>query len=509
MEIRLKDSNHEVDVIVIGGGNAALCAALAARGAGASVMLFERAPEAQRGGNSGFAGGNWRVVYDGVDDIKKLVPDLTDEEVANTDFGRYTEEQFFDDMARVTQYRTNPDLCEVIVKRSLDTLTWMRGKGVRFLPYYGRQSFKVDGRVKFWGGLTITVSGGGIGVVDALFAAALREGVKVAYSSRVTRLLRDGAGVSGVEVVSGGRVTEHRARAVIIACGGFEANAEWRTRYLGRGWDLAKVRGSRFNTGDGIRIALDAGAQAYGHWSGCHAVSWERYATDYGEVALRTSFQRHSYPYGLMINANGHRFVDEGADLRPYTYAKYGHIVLEQPGQFAWQVYDAKVAHLLREEYKSRQVTKVTANTIEELVTKLDGVDAAVALKTIEDYNAAAPASSGFNPTVKDGLATKGLAIPKSNWAQRLDTPPYEAYAVTCGVTLTFGGIKINACAEVVDVVDEAIPGLFAAGEVVGGIFYFNYPGGSGLTSGAVFGKVAGASAAAFAAGNAKAGAAG
>ncbi len=492
--------NSDVDVIVVGGGNAALCAALSAREAGASVALLERAPEDQRGGNSGFAGGNWRVVYDGVDDIKKLVPDLTAEEIANTDFGRYTEEQFFDDMARVTQYRTNPDLCEVIVKRSLDTLTWMRGKGVRFLPYYGRQSFKVDGRVKFWGGLTITVSGGGIGVVDALFAAAKRDGVRVAYNSRVTRLLADEQGVHGVEVTSGRKVEQVRARAVIIACGGFEANAEWRTRYLGRGWDLAKVRGSRFNTGDGIRMALDAGAQPYGHWSGCHAVGWERYATDYGEVALRTSFQRHSYPYGLMINATGNRFVDEGADLRPYTYAKYGHVVLEQPGQFAWQVYDQKVTHLLREEYRGRHCTKVTANTLDELVAKLEGVDAKQALKTITAYNAAAGNGGPFNPTVKDGLSTMGLTIPKSNWAQKLDAPPYEAYAITCGVTFTFGGIKINPAAEVVDVMDQPIPGLFAAGEAVGGIFYFNYPGGSGLTSGAVFGKVAGASAAAFAA---------
>ena len=495
------EQTSEVDVIVVGGGNAALCAALSARGAGASVMLFERAPEDQRGGNSSFAGGNWRTVYDGVEDIRKLVPDLTSQEIANTDFGRYTEEQFFDDMARVTQYRTNPDLCEVIVKSSLETLVWMRSKGVRFLPYYGRQSFKVDGRVKFWGGLTITVSGGGIGVVNALFDTAVKEGVRVAYESRVTRLLYDERGVHGVEVVSGRKTLQLRAKAVIVACGGFEANAEWRTRYLGKGWDLAKVRGTRFNTGDGIRMALDAGAQAYGHWSGCHAVGWERYATDYGETALRTSFQRHSYPYGLMINATGKRFVDEGADLRPYTYAKYGHVVLEQPGQFAWQVYDAKVNHLLREEYRGRHCTKVQADTLEALVTKLEGVDAAQALQTLQEYNAACTVDVPFNPTVKDGLGTTGLAIPKSNWAQKLDTPPYEAYAITCGVTFTFGGIKINTSAEVVDVMDQPIPGLFAAGEVVGGIFYFNYPGGSGLTSGAVFGKVAGTSAATYARG--------
>ncbi len=283
---------------------------------------------------------------------------------------------------------------------------------------------------------------------------------------------------------------------MVLGCGGFEANAEWRTRYLGKGWDLAKVRGTRFNTGDGIRMALEAGAQPYGHWSGGHAVGWERYATDFGEVALRTSFQRHSYPYGLMINALGKRFVDEGADLRPYTYAKYGHVVLEHPGQFAWQVYDSKVKHLLREEYKARHCTKVQADTLEDLVTKLEGVDASAALKTLKEYNAAAGGDAPFNPTVKDGLATRGLAIPKSNWAQKLDAPPYAAYAVTCGITFTFGGIKISTAAEVVDVMDQPIPGLFAAGEVVAGIFYFNYPGGSGLTSGAVFGKIAGASAA-------------
>ncbi len=488
-----------VDVIVIGGGNAALCAALSARDAGATVKLFERAPEDQRGGNSGFAGGNWRTVYDGVEDIKKIVPDLTPEELANTDFGSYTEEQFFDDMARVTQFRTNPDLCEAIVKRSLETLIWMRGKGVRFLPYYGRQSFKVDGRIKFWGGVIITISGGGIGLVDSLFAAAIKQGVQVSYESQVTRLLWDERGVHGVEVMRGRRIEKHYARAVVVACGGFEANAEWRTRYLGKGWDLAKVRGSRFNTGDGIRMTLDAGAQACGHWSGCHAVGWERYATDYGEVALRTSFQRHSYPYGLMINQDGKRFVDEGADLRPYTYAKYGHVILAQPGQFAWQIYDAKVDHLLREEYRGRQVTKVTADTLEGLVKKIEGVDQAQLLKTLNEYNAAVEGKGTFNPTARDGLRTVGLEIPKSNWALKIDKPPFQAFAITCGVTFTFGGIKINPEAEVVDVMDAAIPGLFAAGEVVGGIFYFNYPGGSGLTSGAVFGKTAGANAAKFA----------
>jgi tricarballylate dehydrogenase len=323
--------------------------------------------------------------------------------------------------------------------------------------------------------------------------------VDVHYDSRVTRLLRDSNGVHGVEVVRGRTVEQHRAGAVVLACGSFEANAEMRTRYLGKGWDLAKVRGSRFNTGDGLQMAMDAGAQSCGHWSGCHAVQWERYSTDFGEVALRTAFQRHSYPYGLMINLEGKRFVDEGADLRPYTYAKYGHVVLDQPGQAAWQIYDAKVEKLLREEYRQRHCTKVTADTLEGLVEQMEGVHKEQLLKTLHEYNAAVQGKGEFNPTTKDGLRTEGLAIPKSNWAQKLDTPPFMAFAVTCGVTFAFGGIRANTEAEVVDVLDGAIPGLYAAGEMVGGIFYFNYPGGSGLTSGAVLGKAAGTNAAQFA----------
>ena len=165
-----------------------------------------------------------------------------------------------------------------------------------------------------------------------------------------------------------------RAKAVVLACGGFEANAEWRTRYLGPGWELAKVRGTRFNTGDGIRMALDAGAMPWGHWSGSHAVGWDRNAPDFGDLAVGDGFQKHSYPFGIMINADGLRFVDEGADFRNYTYAKYGRVILAQPHQFAWQIFDQKVVHLLRDEYRIRQVTKVTADTLEELLPKLEGV---------------------------------------------------------------------------------------------------------------------------------------
>jgi tricarballylate dehydrogenase len=303
--------------------------------------------------------------------------------------------------------------------------------------------------------------------------------------------------VTGVVVRrSGGRPETMSADAVVLASGGFQANPEWRTRYLGPGWEIAKVRGSRFSTGDGIRMALDIGAAPYGNWSGCHAVGWERNAPEFGDLAVGDQFQKHSYPFGIMVNAHGRRFVDEGADFRNYTYAKYGAEIMKQPGHFAWQIFDAKVAHLLRDEYRIRQVTKATANSLEALVPKLDDVNPAGALAEIRSYNAAVRQEFPFNPNVKDGRRTEGLAIDKSNWANTLDTPPFEAYAVTCGITFTFGGLRVNTQAQVLDLDLRPIPGLYAAGELVGGIFYGNYPGGSGLMSGAVFGKLAGASAA-------------
>jgi tricarballylate dehydrogenase len=485
----------EYDVIVVGGGNAAFCAALAAQEQGAKVVVLEAAPEDEAGGNSRFTAGSIRVVYNGVEDVRTLIPDLTDKEVEETDFGTYTAEKFFDDMALVTQNRANPDLVELLVTRSFDTLNWMREKGVRFIPIYGRQAFKIDGKFKFWGGLTIESVGGGPGLVQMLTDAAKKHGIEVRYRTRALSLIHTGDRVEGVRVRHDGRESEIHGKSVILASGGFQANPEWRTRYLGPGWDLAKVRGTRFNTGDGIRMALEIGASPCGNWSGCHAVQWEMNAPEFGDLAVGDQFQKHSYPFAILVNATGKRFVDEGADFRNYTYAKYGRVVLEQPGQFAWQVFDQKVKHLQRDEYRIRQITKVTGNTIEEFAGKLEGVNAEEFIKTVAEWNKAVRTDIPFNPNVKDGRRTEGLAINKSNWANTLDTPPYEGYAVTCGITFTFGGLRVNTDCEVLNTDYQPIRGLYAAGELVGGIFYFNYPGGSGLCSGAVFGKIAGTSA--------------
>ncbi|WP_070151487.1 FAD-dependent tricarballylate dehydrogenase TcuA [Sphingobium phenoxybenzoativorans] len=495
-----EQQQSDYDVLVVGGGNAALCAAISAVNAGCSVLVLERSPIEERGGNSAYTDGLMRTVYDSADDIRAYCPDLTDEEVAISDFGTYTEEKFFDDMGEITQYRTDPDLCEILVKGSRETILWMRDQGVRFFPNFGRQAYRVNGRFKFWGGATIAVASGGPGLVEALFNAAEKRGVEIRYNAWVRDLVRDESGIAGVTLINEQGNTETiGARAVVLACGGFEANAEWRARYLGPGWDLAKVRGSRFNTGDGLSMALAAGAQPYGHWSGCHAVSWERYAQDFGDLALTPQYQRHSYPLCIMVNRDGKRFVDEGADFRNYTYAKYGQAVLQQPGQVAWQVYDSKVNHLLRDEYRTRYVTKVAAPTIEELADQIGEIDKEQFLATVSEFNASVKTDVPFDPNIKDGRGASSNGVVRSNWANTIDTGPFEAYAVTCGVTFTFGGVKISTEGEVLDTNGGAIPGLFAAGEMVGGIFYFNYPGASGLTSGAVFGRLAGGSAAAYA----------
>lgn len=486
----------QYDVIVVGGGNAALCAAISARNEGGTVLLLERAPIDERGGNSAFTDGKFRAVYNGLEDIQALVPDLTESEVETSDFGEYSESDFFDDMERLTQTRTDPDLCEILVRRSRDALYWLKENGVRFMPNYGRQAYKINGRFKFWGGTTLTVASGGPGLVDALYKQAAKLGVEIRYQANVRSLLHDDAkGVSGVHVVMDNEVHKISAKSVILACGGFEANAEWRARYLGPGWDLAKVRGSRFNTGDGLAMALDIGAQPAGHWSGCHATAWERYASDFGDLADTPQYQRHSYTFGVVVNNNGERFIDEGADFRNYTYAKYGQEVLKQPEQVAWQIYDGKVLHLLTDEYRTRLVTKLSSDTLEGLVAQMDDVNQGQLLETISDFNAAVDQSVPFDANSKDGRSANGLPVARSNWANTIDTAPFEAYAVTCGITFTFGGLRINLDGQVISTTGLPIPGLFAAGEMVGGLFYFNYPGASGLTSGTVFGRLAGQSA--------------
>jgi tricarballylate dehydrogenase len=483
------------DVVVVGAGNAALTAALSAQENGARVLVIERAPEKKRGGNSYFTGGLVRFPYQGMDEIRTLVPDITDEEAEMIEIGEYTEEQFFETIARVTEYMADPELTDVYVTKSYETLKWLKSKGIRFALALGRQAFKSGEKFRFWGGAPVEFVGGGVGLVDMLFESARKYGLDVWYNSRATRLLTDDSGrVIGVRVARGAEKFDVAAKAVVLACGGFESNPEMRAKYLGPDWDLVKVRGTEFNTGDGISMALAVGAQPYGHFSGCHAVAWDLNAPPMGDRKVGESFQKHSYPVGVVVNQAGDRFLDEGADFRNYTYAKYGKEIMKQPGRMAVQIFDAKVMHLLRDEYRIPQVTKATANTLEELAEQIE-ISPQGLVRTIAEFNASC-VDKPYDPSVKDGKGTIGISPPKSNWALPIDTPPYVGFAVTCGITFTFGGLRINAEAQVLDTENEPIPGLHAAGELVGGLFYHNYPGGTGLVTGTVFGRIAGRSAA-------------
>ena len=485
-------ADRAADVVVVGGGNAALCAALAAREGGARVTLLEKAPRPERGGNSFFTAGGFRFAHGGLEDLRRdILADLSPEEAASVEVAPYPEGTYYDDLLRLTEHLGDADLLDSLVTRSRATVAWMRGQGVRWILMLARQSYLVGGIHRFWGGLNVEAVGGGPGLVQTLYDRAEAAGIDIRYETKATRLHVDAqAAVRAVEIRGPAGFADLPTGAVVLACGGFEANPEWRTRYLGPGWELARVRGTRYNTGDGIRMALEVGAQPYGNWSGCHAVAWDANAPPFGDRKVGDLFQKHSYPLGLIVNLRGERFVDEGADFRNYTYAKYGREILRQPQRLAFQLFDQKTVPLLREEYRIREVTKAEASTIEELGRRLE-IDAEGLARTVRAFNAAVQPGA-FNPAVLDGKATRGITPPKSNWALPLDRPPYVGFAVTCGITFTFGGLRVTPKAEVLDTEDRPIPGLYAAGELVGGLFYQNYPGGAGLMAGAVFGKLAG-----------------
>jgi tricarballylate dehydrogenase len=487
--------NTHWDVVVVGAGNAGLCAALAAREQGANVLVLEKAPIAERGGNTRFTGGFFRFAFNGIADFPPLLPDYSAADFEAIEVGRYTTQDYARDLERVTEGLADPMMVTILTEQSYPTMLWMRERGVRWHLGTGRQAFKVDGKYRFYGNLVIEANGAGDGLSESLFTAAEKAGSAIAYETKATRLETNAQGdVIGLEVKHAEGKQLLQCRGVVLAAGGFQANTEMRTRYLGPNWELAKIRGTRFNTGDAIRMALDSGAQSYGHWSCAHAVAWDWNAPPTGNLQLGDLYQKHSYPLGIIVNREGKRFVDEGADIRNYTYAKYGREILKQPGRIAFQIFDSKTIPLLRDEYRVREVTKARANTIEELADQLL-IDAMALRQTVDEFNRAVQAGA-FNPAVLDGKRTVGIAPPKSNWAQRLDEPPYEGYAVTCGLTFTFGGLRINAEAQVLDTEHRPIRGLYAAGELVGGLFYYNYPGGAGLMAGAVFGRLAGTAAA-------------
>ncbi|GBD10515.1 Fumarate reductase flavoprotein subunit [bacterium HR23] len=473
------------DVVVVGAGNAALSAAVSAAEHGARVIVLEKAPKELRGGNTYFTG-DMRFPWDRVEDLLPLLGEPSEAEVRGLreQARPYRQADFWDDIMRVTEGRADQELAQVLVTQAYPTIRWMAAKGHRWVPSYATPGAS----------MAVALNGGGAQLSEHWFSVAERLGVDIRYQHQAEEILRNEKGrCIGVRALTPEGITEVRGKAVILACGGFEANAAMRNSYLGPGWDLVKVRGVPFNTGDGLRMALDIGAWPYGHWSGCHSTPQDLNRPPYSLRVGASSgeFSRYAYPYGILVNIYGQRFVDEGEDLRPYTYAKMGRAIVAQPKGIAFQIFDRKVEHLLRGYDRA---TGARAASLSELAHLL-GIDPQGLVRTVQEFNSAVQPGP-FNPRERDGKCTRGLAIPKSNWAQTIDEPPFYGYAVVCGITFTFGGLRINPKAQVIHTSDRPIPGLYACGEIVGGLWYFNYPGGSGMTAGATFGRIAGREAA-------------
>ena len=390
-----------------------------------------------------------RVVYNDVEDLAQLIPDLTEEEKKTHDYGSYTADAVLRRHGphHAVPHRSrpvrDPDHAQL---RDAGVAAQERRASSRRATAASRTR-STAARYKFWGGLAAETWGGGAGLVDNEHKACEREGIKIFYETPALSLLTDDDGkVLGVQREAQGQATSRSARRRWCS----RAAASSRTPRCARATSARAGTSPRCaaratTPGLGIKMALDIGAMPYGHWSGCHAVGWDRNAPPFGDVNVGDQFQKHSYPWGIMINANGERFVDEGADFRNYTYAKYGRVILKQPGMFAWQVFDQKIIPMLRDEYRIKQVTKVRANTLEELCKKMEGVNAercAARDQGIQQGGAARQAvqhgDQGRPPHARASRSTRRTG------RTRIDEPPFEAYAVTCGVTFSFGGLKIT-----------------------------------------------------------------
>ncbi|OAP53717.1 precorrin 3B synthase CobZ [Fonsecaea erecta] len=504
-------------VLVAGSGNAGFSAAVAAKEGGAKhVILIDKAPENWAGGNTYFTAGAYRTVHHGADDLLPLVNNVDEATAKRIDMEPYTERDFANDMQRVCAGRSDPALSKVLIQDSNSAIKWLKKQGIRFQLSFNRQAYEVDGRLKFWGGLALKTEDGGKGLIADHKSNARRHGVQCYYSTALERLFTNpqtGA-VEAVMVRSNGKEVMIKTGAVIVAAGGFESNPRLRAQLLGPSWDLAKVRGTPYNTGDVLETVIrDVKAKQAGNWSGCHSVAWDANAPAHaGDQVASNEFTKSGYPLGLMFNTKGERFVDEGIDLRNYTYAKFGRAILQQPNQSAFQIWDQRTIPWLRsEEYRPERVRQMMANSIPELAEKLAGVgleNQQAFIDNIYQYNQAVYAfqkenpNKKWDPSIRDGNSTQSramkLPLGKTNWALPVDKGPFMAVHVTCGITFTFGGIAVNpqTAGVISSITDKEIGNLFCCGEMMGGLFFENYPGGSGLTSGTVFGRRAGAAAA-------------
>jgi tricarballylate dehydrogenase len=480
------------DVLVVGGGSAAFEAAVAAREAGAErVVMLEKAPEPEFGGNARYSHTGFRWVFSGADEIRRFLPDLDEATFRQLHLPAYTAEMFTADLQRVTRGRINQELTAVLVQQSNSAIHWMRELGIEWEI---DSHVIINGRYYFEPGLVIHPTGGvggGLGQLMQWREIAMRMGIEIRYESRVCQLRGNDRRVDGVRVSGPDGEYDFFSPALILCSGGFQANAEMRARYLGQNADLMKVRGSRHDTGEVLTMALALGAKAAGHWQGAHATPID---VSFPDVEISNKANRYGYPYGITVNSLGRRFFDEGEARHSYTYAKTGWAVLAQPGAVAYQIYDQKAKPLLNTRYAEFS-HPIIADTIEELAGKI-GVEAVVLNHTVNEFNNSIRKGIPFDASKLDGRCTEGITPRKSNWADTIDSPPFWAYAVTGGITFTFGGLQINENSQVLNTSGNPIKGLFASGDIVG-LFFHNYPSCTGQTRNVVFSRLAGRHAAA------------
>ncbi len=457
---------YKTDVCVVGGGVAGLCAAVAARQAGAEVILLEKAPRERRGGNTRFA------------DAQMRFPHEADE------FGPrdYTVDQMYGDLMRISQGRANPELVRTLCENARETAEWLTEMGLEWEAGYPHTA-----------GYRRSPKAGGLGLVDLLHRRLEGLSGAVSYETGAVDLIVDEVrAIRGVRAVGPEGVVDVEARGgVILGCGGFQANVEMRVRYLGRFADSLILRGSSFNTGEGLMMAIAAGARPAGQWGDYHSAVLDARSPkeECGVTAL------YNYQMGIFIDREGRRFIDEGEDFRDHTYVKFSKRIVEEADGQAWCLFDQKAFQ--REEFARawRPVgPPLQADRWEDLARQMD-VPAENLLDTIGDFNRAVQPGE-YDLDRLDGKRTVGIAPPKSNWALPLDVPPYLAIPVTGGITFTFGGLKCDTSARVIDTRGHVMEGLYAAGEPMGEIFYYNYPGASSVIRGAVYGRIAGMDAA-------------
>lgn len=457
-------NSEQYEVVIVGCGIAGLSAGLRAAEEGKSVAILEKSPRNHRGGHTRFTE-SFRIPTADINlDVEFNVED-------------YTASDFHSDIMKVTNYRADSDLTRVVTSRAAEMFEWLTSYGLEW-EYQAPHPGYTAGRVWL----------DGEEMIDELVEILEDQDVDIFYRTEARDLIRDDEGaVKGVIARVEGVRTRFEGNATILAAGDYGSSKEKRTRYYGPGYGNMKVRGSRYNTGEAIEAAMDAGAKSDGEWGDAHMA-----LIDVGSPDKEGGITRiDGYQYGLILNHDGQRFVDEGQDSRAQTYAKFGRRIFEQPYHETFIIVDSAVVDDVAHMGPSRPIT---GDTIEGLIRRLDIENVEQAVATIEEYNEACAenAKKNYNADVLDGNSTEGLDLPKSNWALPLDEPPYTGYPVTGGMTFGFGGVGITTEAEVLDTTDVVIPGLYAAGNSTGGLFYNNYPGGTGLTNAAVFGMIAG-----------------